>query len=262
MTRQDEAKERVLTVWPRAEFHVPWDANAGAIFRDGNEKYGAVHLSDWFKSEAEAWADAASKLPAPLPTRCLSCGRVNEHHRDCPERESTHRSTATGSHARVRAWDIEKGSAPVGAPLEGGAAPRSQSEVVHRAEEQERAQSARRADGDNTSKSEGAPLGSEAIGEHPNPPAPSTERPLNDESAAYAGKRSDCVPAPQPETGGTEPLRYSLRHPGDDPHFWAIYDSVIQDDITDVCISPEAAWNAALVATPSAPTEAELPKRV
>lgn len=59
------AKERVLAVHPDALWHQPMDANAGAIFRDGLETYGATHLSHWLPKEEAAWADAASRLPSP-----------------------------------------------------------------------------------------------------------------------------------------------------------------------------------------------------
>lgn len=74
------------------------------------------------------------------------------------------------------------------------------SEVVHRAAEHVKAQP-------DVSIPEGAPVGSEAI--HgvvgaTNPPVHTTERPLNGESAAYAGKRSDQEPI-APLLGQDEP---------------------------------------------------------
>lgn len=59
------AREKVWAVYPDALWHRPMDENAGAIFRNGNEKYGTQHLSGWLTSEDEAWEDAASRLPAP-----------------------------------------------------------------------------------------------------------------------------------------------------------------------------------------------------
>jgi hypothetical protein len=56
------SEEKVLAVWPQAEWYVPWEAKVGAIFRSGNEKFGAEHLSPWMTEESAAWDYAASRL--------------------------------------------------------------------------------------------------------------------------------------------------------------------------------------------------------
>ena len=70
MTRQDEAKERVLAVWPDANIHSSGHSGKRAVY----SHTASCYLSGWMYRgmvefrEQQAWADAASKLSPVEPS--------------------------------------------------------------------------------------------------------------------------------------------------------------------------------------------------